>query len=109
MRSSSSCERAESTAESRVRASLAGLSPGLPWLIISRFIPRKPSILRHILEQVDEVFGVLFFLGQDRLHEPARRRILRADVLDHLAIAFDRDALGEQIGLEHLPEVGLLV
>jgi hypothetical protein len=37
---------------------------------------------------------VLFFLGQDVFEDAARGRVFVADVLDDLAVAVDRDALG---------------
>ena len=40
------------------------------------------------------------FHRQNGFDQPVCRRIVRADVLQNLAIALDRDALGDQILLE---------
>src|SRR5688572_1205358 len=47
---------------------------------------------------------MLLFLGEDLFQQPPRRRVGVAEVRDHLAVAVDRDALGDQIFLDHLLE-----
>src|SRR4051812_48493965 len=63
-----------------------------------------PGLPGHVLEEVRQVVGVLFLLRQDLLHQAARRRVALADVGDHLAIAVDGDALGDQVFLDHVLE-----
>ena len=55
-------------------------------------------------QQRRQVFGVLLLHREDFLEQPARRRIAVADVVDHLAIRLDRDALGDEIFLHHLAQ-----
>src|SRR6185503_10468203 len=87
-----------------VRVSAAGLTSGkVAMLMIAGTCSNSSalllgSIFGQVFEQINEIFGVLLFLRQDRLHQPARRRITRTDEIDHLAIALDRDALGHEIG-----------
>ena len=45
---------------------------------------------------------MFFFDRQDRFHHPPRRRISIAEIADDVAIAVDRDALGDQILLDHV-------
>ena len=56
------------------------------------------------MHEADEVVGVLFLGREDRFHQPARGRVLLSDVLRDLAIALDRDALGDEILADHVLE-----
>src|SRR5581483_8896937 len=56
----------------------------------------------HSLEQAHQVLGVLLLLGEDLLHEPPRRRVLAAEVVHHLLVAVDGDALGDQVLRDHV-------
>lgn len=56
-------------------------------------------------EQIGEFVGVLFFLHQDVFEHAARGRIVAVDPGDQLAIAVDRDALGDRILLHHVAQV----
>jgi hypothetical protein len=57
-----------------------------------------------LLEEGRQVFGMLLFAGEYSLQHAVRGRILIAEAGDHLAIALDRDSLGNQIFLEHALE-----
>ena len=64
-----------------------------------------PSIsfsARRLLEQVRQVVGVLFFRSENPFEHAARRRIVVAQVLDHLPVALDRDPLGDEVLANHL-------
>src|SRR3954468_10987806 len=56
----------------------------------------------HALEQRGEIVGVLLFLGEDFLQHAPGGGILLAEVVDHLAVAVDGDALGDQVFLDHV-------
>src|SRR3954470_9609321 len=58
----------------------------------------------HALEQRGEIVGVLLFLGEDFLQHAPGGGILLAEVVDHLAVAVDGDALGDQVFLDHVLE-----
>src|SRR6185503_15223551 len=60
---------------------------------------------RRIAQQVGEVVGVLFLGREDLLEHAARGRIVVADVLDHLPVAVDRDALGDEVLADHFLQV----
>ena len=75
-----------------------------PKLIAPFHRPRGMGYCGKVLEQVGEVVGVLLFLGQDLLHQPARVGSSVAQVGDDLAVAVDRDALGDQVFLDHVLE-----
>src|SRR5438552_17857870 len=60
------------------------------------------------LKQRVEVLGVLFFNGKDVPHHSMRRRVLAVEILDDLAITFDRDPLGDQVLANHIDERGSL-
>src|SRR3954468_14256271 len=51
-----------------------------------------------------QVLGVLFLTGEDFLEHAARRRILRAKVADHFAVALDGNAFGDQVFLDHVAQ-----
>src|SRR3546814_6700690 len=63
------------------------------------------TLLAKFFQQSAEVFGVLLFLGEDFFHHPTAGRIVAAEVIDDFAIAVDRDALGNQIFLQHFDNV----
>src|SRR3954465_2844028 len=70
----------------------------------------SPRSARHglagaeALEQVGEVVGVLLLLRRGRLHQPARRGVLVAEIEHHLLVAVDGAALGDQAFLDHVLE-----
>ncbi len=68
-------------------------------------LPVPGLALVHLLEQAHEVVGVLFLHREDALEHPLGGRVLVADVVDHLAIAVDRDALRDEIFLDHVDQV----
>ena len=76
-----------------------GSAPGHP-----RISARHPRALVRDQEVV-HVVGVLFFLRQDLLEQHARRRVLVREVADHVAVGLDRDALGDEVLLDHVDEV----
>src|SRR5438034_10629572 len=53
------------------------------------------QVSRQVLEQIGEVVGVLLLRRLDLLQHLARGRIERVEIPDHLAIAIDRDPLGD--------------
>src|SRR5882724_9866068 len=63
---------------------------------------RPARLLFEVLEHADEVVGVLFLHGEDTLERALGGGVLLADVssvLEHLAVAVDGDALGDQARL----------
>src|SRR5882762_27060 len=46
-------------------------------------------------QQRVQVLGVLFFDGKDVAHHSVRRWVLAVQIRDDLAVAFDRNALGD--------------
>src|SRR5262249_54547882 len=70
---------------------------------------RVPGLQRG--DDGPEVFGVLLLFGQDLLEEPARRRIVAVEVADDRRVGLDRDALRDEVLLDHLdqrPAFGVL-
>src|SRR5260221_7138931 len=66
---------------------------------------RAASVPAEVLEEVRQIVGVLLLFGEDLFHQPARGRILLAEVGDHLAVAVDGDALGDQVLADHGLEI----
>jgi hypothetical protein len=66
---------------------------GAPWKA-RRCCSREPPGLA-LLEQADQVVGVLLLHRENPLKHALGGSVLVADVLDHLAIAVDCDVLGE--------------
>jgi hypothetical protein len=58
-----------------------------------------------LFQQRVHVLGVFLLHRQDALQHAARGGIVGADVGDHLAVAVDRDAFGDQILLDHVDDV----
>ena len=52
---------------------------------------------------------MLFLVGEDVFKHAPRRRVLVADEGDHLALGFDGDALGHQVGAHHGLDLGGIV
>src|SRR3954471_3359553 len=61
-------------------------------------------VAAQALQERREIVGVLLFLRQDLLEQAPRGRIVLAEVVDHLAVAVDGDALGDQVFLDHVLE-----
>src|SRR6202011_2453924 len=59
--------------------------------------------VRH--EQIAHVVRVLFFHREDLLEHGARRGVAVAEEMDQLAVVLDRDALGDQVFLDHPDQV----
>ena len=55
-------------------------------------------------EEILHVVGVLFLGLEDLLEHLARRRIVVAEVADDLAVRVDRDALGDEVLLDHVDQ-----
>src|ERR1700722_2821815 len=55
-------------------------------------------------EEVVDLVSMLLFLSQDGLEEAPGRGVVIADVADDLAVSVDRDALCNQVLLEHFDE-----
>ena len=53
----------------------------------------EPNVAQH----ARKFFRVFFFDGQNALKQTARRRIVTADVGDHLLVRLYSDALGDQV------------
>src|SRR5436190_577358 len=66
--------------------------------------PRAMFLVREALEEARQVVGVLFLFSEDLLQHASRGGILFAEVADHLAIAVDGDALGDEVFLDHVLE-----
>src|SRR5690348_8640498 len=105
---------------SRFRSSRASIaepkteSPALPAISIGRTVPlftlrvarlRRFAFLAELFQQCLHVLGVLLFLGEDLFQHAAGGRVVVAEVLDDFAIAVDRDALGDQVLLDHVDEI----
>ena len=58
----------------------------------------------EILEEAEQVVGVLLLDGEDRLHQPAGGRILVAEPADDLAVGLDGDPLGDEVLPDHVAE-----
>src|SRR5690348_1689601 len=67
---------------------------------------RRVLLADPAVQQVLHVVGVLFLLGEDVLEHALGGGVAVADVVDHLAIAVDRDALGDEILADHVAQVG---
>ncbi len=67
--------------------------------------PPRAVYLSISSSRPDEVVGVLFLHREDALEHALGGRVLVADVVDHLAIAVDRDALGDEVFLDHVDQV----
>src|SRR5512132_1745264 len=63
------------------------------------------QVRRQMAQQVGEVVGVLLLFRLDFLHQAPRRCIERSEVGGDLAIAVDRDPLGDQVLLDHVDQV----
>jgi hypothetical protein len=63
------------------------------------------ALTLRLLEHADQFVGVFLLHREDSLEHAFDRRVLVADVLDHLAVAVDRDALGDQVFLDHVDQV----
>src|SRR5690606_16040222 len=59
----------------------------------------------HFLQQAHQVVGVLLFHGQDALQHAPGGGILAAQVGDHLPVAVDGNALGDQVLADHVDQV----
>ena len=59
----------------------------------------------NCLRKVKQIVGVLFFDGQDRLHQPARGDVLVAQPASDLTVRLDRDALRDEVFLDHVDQV----
>src|SRR5215203_4182651 len=55
------------------------------------------ALLFQTVHEAHQIVGVLLFGREYLFHEAPRRRIFVADVLGHLAVALDRDALRDQV------------
>ena len=53
----------------------------------------------HCFQQIHQIVGVLFFHRQDVFQHAPRRRIIIPEVINHLAIAVDGDAFGNEVFL----------
>src|SRR6476619_467847 len=58
----------------------------------------------HARQQRIDVVGMLFLDGENLLHHSLRRRILAVQPLDDLAVALDRDPLGDEVLAQHIDE-----
>ena len=66
-------------------------------------LQHRPALVGR--EEVVHIVGVLLFLRQDPLEQHPRRRIPIPEVAHHLAIGFDRNALGNEILLNHVDQI----
>ena len=48
---------------------------------------------------------MFLFDGENVFHHPSRRRIILTEVINHLAITVDRDALSDEIFFDHVDDV----
>src|SRR5438552_18294690 len=55
-------------------------------------------------QQRVQVLRVLFFDRKDIAHHAVRRRVLAVQIRDDLAVAFDRNALGDQVLADHVDQ-----
>src|SRR5689334_7776790 len=67
--------------------------------------PPEPSSGTIGAEQVEDVVGVLFLLGQDVLNQPPGGHVGVAEPPDDLLVRGDHDALGGEVLLEHALQV----
>src|SRR5690242_19238660 len=63
-----------------------------------------PGYLLDLLEEADEVVGMLLLGREDLLHHALGGGVAVAEVVDDLAVAVDRDALGDEVFLDHVLE-----
>ena len=62
------------------------------------------GLLIEPLEEGRHVVGVLLLLLEDLLDEPARGRIVVAEVANHVEVRLDGDALGDEVLLDHVDQ-----
>jgi len=67
----------------------------------------KRALAAEFFEQAHEVIGVFFLHRQNGFHHPACRRVIISQVVNHLAVAVDGDALGYQVFLDHVDQRSL--
>src|SRR5437763_144875 len=56
------------------------------------------------VKQIRKIAGVFFFIGEDFFHHMPGGGVVVGKKTDHLLVALDDDALGDQVFLDHLGE-----
>src|SRR6185437_4985352 len=73
--------------------------PDVPLVVL----PGWRALMR--IEQILHVVGMLLFHGEDAFQHHPRARIVVPEVADQLPVMIDRDALGDQVFLDHVDKV----
>ena len=79
-------------------ASRAGFSsPARARAVRWRAVPGLYLLGAEFLQKTDQIVSMLFFHGENPFHQPPGRGVLVAKVIDHITVAIDGDALGDQV------------
>jgi hypothetical protein len=56
------------------------------------------ALRTKFLKEAPKIVGMLFLHREDGLHQKSGRGIVVAEVIDHIAVTIDGDALSDRVG-----------